>query len=116
MTKRMYEREDISRERIPIAVTTNGQDTIIGFVKDISEIGLSFYSYNHEVIPQMGKFVHIAFPYNGQRVLVELEILRELHQPFGFVSGGKFIGIASKLRTFLPEQLAYAEAEQLVCV
>lgn len=116
MNKRMYERIDVSDELIPVKVTVNGEDFILGTLKDISKIGISFNSYQEDLMNTFGKRVHVSFVYKEKFFQFELEILREIERPFTYLVAGKFVGIQSMIRREILNLFIAAKDRELILV
>ena len=114
--KRLYERIDVSKDFIPVEITYNGKAFIVGMVKDISKIGLSFYSFEQAVIPFMGKHVTVSFIYQGIPFHFEIEILRETKRNVGYLCAGKFIGVSCLVKSNILHLFALAEQEEYALV
>lgn len=114
--KRMYERVDVSNDFIPVEITNNGKTFIVGMVKDISKVGLSFHSFDQAVVPAMGKHISASFMYQGTAFHFEVEVLRETKRSIGYLCAGKFIGVSCLVEANILRLFAMAQAEELVLV
>lgn len=114
--KRMYERIDVSKDFIPVEITNNGKTFMVGMAKDISKIGLSFYSFEQAVLPVMGKHISISFRYQGIPCEFELELLRETKRSIGYLCAGKFIGVSCSTQANILHLFTMAQAKELVLV
>lgn len=116
MNKRMYERIDVSDELIPVKVTANGEDFILGTLKDISKVGISFNSYQEDLMLTFGKRVHVSFVYKEKFFQFDLELLRETQRPFSNLVAGKFVGIQSLIRREVLNLMIAAKERELILV
>lgn len=114
--KRMYERVDVSKDLIPVEITNNGRTFIVGMVKDISKIGLSFYSFDVAVLPEMGKHISVSFVYRDTPFHFEVELLRETKRSVGYLCAGKFVGVSSLVKSNILHLLTLVAEEEFVLV
>ena len=93
MNKRMSVRKDFSSEFIPVKVSGYGNRNTTCILKDISDTGISFYSFSDSITPTLGKYITVEFELKDQKHKFELEILREDRKHFGYMNGARIVGI-----------------------
>jgi hypothetical protein len=113
MNKRTYERINVLNDYIPVKVTKDGENFVIGTLNDISKIGISFYSHQQDLISKVGTHVYTSFFYKGKVFQFEMELLRETDSTNNSLVAGKFIGLPSLVRREILNLLITNEEREL---
>lgn len=110
MNKRTTERFDFSSEFVPVTVSSYGNKKMTCILKDISTLGIGFYSFNDSISPEFGKYVTVSFTINGKEYQFELEMLRESKKHFGYMNAARITGVNSPNTRKFEELLASLES------
>lgn len=112
MSKRMFPRDDISSDGVKINVVTINDGIFTGRIKDLSRLGVSFYSFDNLKLDDR-KFVKVSFKLNDKIHTFDMEILRKNLTTNGIVYAGRFKGSGSLLYVLLKELVNKTEQKQL---
>lgn len=117
MNRRIYDRLNIEKYKIPIDVIDAYNDPNLGNIKDISKGGICFYTNEKSVINKNNNIVDVIILKNGDFIAMEVEILREEKRKNGKTEhAGRFLGVPSVVTSKFPYELVESNKIQLVLV